>query len=177
MKTYNNQIGSKLMMMLIIVFASCTTSFSQNESEKDKLIYHSFSITPLEGFFSEYVEGFAISSDLSYAYKRNIFTVAGTLSEEFNILGGGGDKFHQLNLLYGRQFGLFKWLFFDAHTGFGLFHYNGYNGKQTKFGFPLVTKLRFKTGEEFSIGFKGEANFNSIEELYMFGLLLQWNVN
>jgi hypothetical protein len=42
-------------------------------------------------------------------------------------------------------------------------------------GLPMVIKLRYRTGDKFSIGLKFQANINSVENVYSVGLLLQWN--
>jgi len=142
---------------------------------KDKLSFHSFSITPLEIFFSDNSGGFALSADLSYALRKNIFTFSGSIGEEFTIWGRA-KGFKQLNFMYGREFELIDWLFIDTHAGLGvLFYDDPYDFTLTKAGVLLLTKLRFKTGDKFSIGLSFQVNTNSIKNIYAVGLLLQWN--
>ena len=147
---------------------------AQNTTQKDKLSFHSFSITPLEVFFTDYSGGGAITGDISFAANKNIFTFSATAGEELAIWGRG-DRFQQLNILYGRELKLKEWLFIDAHAGVGLFLYNTHSSHFTEIGIPLITKLRFKTGDKFSIGLKFQANINSVDNIYSVGLLLQWN--
>jgi len=153
----------------------CIIVFAQNKAQKDKLSFHSFSITPIEVFFNEFSGGVAITGDLSYAVNKNIFTFSATTGSEIAFFGRA-TSYNQLNILYGREFKLKKWLFVDTHAGIGLFFRNdSRNTKLIPIGIPLVTKLRFKTGDKFSIGFKFQANINSIDNIYSVGLLLQWN--
>ena len=162
-------------LISIFIFLMGAITFAQNTTQKDKLSFHSFSITPLEVFFNEFSGGAAISGDLSYAVNKNIFTFSATTGAEV-AFWGRAPSYNQLNILYGREFKIKKWLFVDTHAGIGLFLKNdSRNKKMMKAGIPLVTKLRFKTGDKFSFGFKFQANINSIENIYSVGLLLQWN--
>ena len=101
--------------------------------------------------------------------------MSGTIGEQFSLYGTA-DSFKELNILYGREFKLIDWFFIETHAGLGLFYYKTSDDfKVTKTGIPLVTKLRFKTGERFSLGFKLQANINSFENIRSIGILLQWN--
>jgi hypothetical protein len=153
----------------------CVTTFAQNTYKKDKLSFHSFSITPLEIFAGKHTEGGAITGEISYALNKNIYTFSATTGSEIAIFGRA-TSYNQLNILYGREFKIKKWLFVDTHAGIGIFFRNdSHNSRLTAVGIPLVTKLRFKTGDKFSIGFKFQGNINSIENIYSAGLLFQWN--
>jgi hypothetical protein len=162
-------------LICLLLLLTCAITDGQNKSQNDKLSFNSFSITPLEIFFYDNSDGFALSADVSFALRKNIFTFSGAISEEFTIWGRG-EKFKQLNFMYGREFELIDWLFIDTHAGLGVFFYNNPNNfKVTKAGVPLLTKLRFKTGDKFSIGLSFQANTNSVKNIYAVGLLLQWN--
>lgn len=160
-------LGLSLWLLTVTVFA-------QNTINKDKLIFNSFSITPLEVFFADNNGGASITGELSYSYGKNIFTFSATTGESIAIFGRG-NRFQQLNILYGRELKLKKWFFIDANAGVGLFLYNGEIGRFSEIGIPFVTKLRFKTGDKFSIGIKLQSNINKIDNIYSAGLLLQWN--
>ena len=162
-------------IITISMFMICVITFGQNTNQKSKFIFHSFSITPLEIFISKYSGGAAISGDLSYSANKNIFTFSATTGADIAFYGRT-TSYNQLNILYGREFSLTKWLFVDTHAGIGLFIRNDHhNTTLTEAGIPLVAKLRFKTGDKFSIGLKFQANINSIENIYSAGILLQWN--
>ena len=119
--------------------------------------------------------GAAITGELSYSINKSIFTFSATTGSEIAIFGRA-TSYNQLNFLYGREFEIKRWLFVDTHAGIGLFFRNDSdNSNLIAAGIPLVTKLRFKTGDKFSIGLKFQANINSIENIYSAGLLLQWN--
>jgi hypothetical protein len=162
-------------LVIIVIFFISTMMFAQNTTRKDKLSFHSFSITPIEVFVNKYSGGAAITGEISYAFNKNIFTFSATTGAEIAIFGRA-PSYNQLNILYGREFKIKKWLFVDTHAGIGAFFRNdSHNSKLTAAGIPIVTKLRFKTGDKFSIGLKFQANINSIENIYSAGLLLQWN--
>jgi hypothetical protein len=144
--------------------------FAQNTIQKDKLKFHSFSITPLEVFLAENSGGIAITGELSYAISQNIFTLSVFMGSEF-----WGPERQQFNVLYGRELKLRDWFFIDFSAGAGLFRLKYSKSSEQALGIPLVTKIRFKTGEKFSIGIKLQGNINSVENIYSVGLLLQWN--
>ena len=149
--------------------------FSQTDLINEKLSYHSFSITPIEIFFSRYADGIAISGDLSYSVKNNIISLSGTAGTQMTLFGKD-DSFNEQNILYGKEFKLTDWFLIETHAGIGLFSYTySEDIKETKTGIPLVTKLRFKTGDRFSLGLKLQANINSIENIRSFGIVLQGN--
>ncbi len=159
----------------IVLFLIGFMAFTQNIIRKDKLSFHSFSITPLEVFFIDNSGGVSITGELSYAFNKNIFTFSATAGEELSIWSRGF-RYQQISMLYGREIGLSKRLFIDTHAGIGLIVYNDlYDTRLIEAGIPLVTKLRYKTGDKFSIGLKFQANFNSAENVYSAGVLLQWN--
>ena len=159
----------------IVIFLIGFIGFSQDKTQKDKLSFNSFSITPLEVFFTNNSGGVSITGEISYAYNKGIFTFSATAGEEFTIWGRGF-RYQQISMLYGSELSLTKKLFVDAHAGIGLIVYNDlYDTRLLEAGIPLVTKIRYKTGDKFSIGLKFQANINSAENVYSAGLLLQWN--
>lgn len=175
MRTLKKQFQKN--MVVLSIFLISAIAFAQNAINNDKLSYHSFSLTPLEVFLTDNDGGLAITGELSFSYRKNIFTFSASSGETLAFFGKG-DAFQQLNLLYGREFKLKKWFFIDTHAGIGLFFYNhNHSGGNhiSEIGIPIVTKLRFKTGDKFSIGLKFQANINSFENIYSAGLLLQWN--
>lgn len=162
-------------LISIVIFLIGFMVFTQNKTQKDKLSFHSFSVTPLEVFFTDNSGGLSITGELSYAINSSIFTFSATAGEELSFWGRGF-RYQQINMLYGRETGLSKKLLVDAHAGIGLIVYNDlYNTRLIEAGIPLVTKIRYKTGDKFSIGLKFQANINSAENVYSAGLLLQWN--
>ncbi len=167
---------SKFILLLFAITAF--VCYSQKNSQSDRFEYKSFSFSPL-GFYSDFeVGGLVFSGDVSFLYnKEHIFTVSGTAGSEVCVLSCG-DSFEQVNVLYGRELALNKTVFIDAHLGLGYFSFKagGHHSKRTiKMGLPLVCKLRFKAGKQFSIGLQFQTNINSINNIYAIGLLLQWN--
>lgn len=172
MKAIKIKYQKILMGIFICLFGVVT--FAQNTTQKDKLSYHFFSLTPLEVFFTDFSGGLAITGELGYAVGQNLFIISGSIGEEYAIWGRG-HRFQQLNLLYGREFEIVDRLFADAHAGLGLFRLSDDRDSDTTLGLPMVIKLRYRTGDKFSIGLKFQANINSVENIYSVGLLLQWN--
>jgi hypothetical protein len=118
----------------------------------------------------------SITLDASYALQKHLFSLSGSYGQESGIFSGTA-SFKQLSLLYGREFELKEWLFAETHLGGGLFFYDSSDSPIhiSTFSVPIVGKIRFKTGERFSIGLRLTYLFNSFNNLYSGGLSLQWN--
>lgn len=173
--------------VLTIFFVSISVvCFTQEKNKDHKLEYKSFSFSPLAIYFDNYTGGLVINADLSFAYEDNIFTFSAVTGSEFviSVLGESKpDSFKQLNLSFGKEVKLNKIIYFDMHAGLGYFSFksisintnkSGYERSDT-IGFPLLTKIRFKTGNKFSLGLCFQANINSINNVYSTGIILQWN--
>ena len=173
MKTSKTEFRNVILTIFTLTIAAF--SYGQKMNQKEKLSFHSFSFTP-EIFFIDdfYAGGFGFTGDVSWVTKKDIFTFSVSVGEEF-VIWGSADSFQQLNLLFGRELMLKEWFFIDAHAGVGFLFYNTYDGHFTKIGMPLIVKMRFKTGDKFSIGPRLQANINSQISIYSAGLLLQWN--
>jgi hypothetical protein len=143
--------------------------------QKQKLSFNSFSFTT-EMFFMDdfYAGGFGFTGDVSWNIEKHIFTFSAFAGAEY-VIWGDADSFQQLNILYGRELKLKEWFFIDAHAGLGILFYDTYAESSATMEFPIVTKIRFKTGKKFSIGPKFQANISSNINIYSVGLLLQWN--
>lgn len=181
-----------LLITLLSLFTLGNCMFSQENLKDDNFSIHAFSIVPIGGEmgynYTEAGTAASFSADISFSYKKNIFALSGVYSAEVNILYGTS-RFNfnskQVNLLYGREFELLKWLSIDPYAGIGLirFSYDYDNmfssGREndTDLGIPILAKIRFKTGKIFSLGFKLQTNINSIQNLYSIGLILQWELN
>jgi len=173
METISN-ILSKRKISLVIILIS-TMAMAQENVTSNGLEYNYFSITPIEVYENKNYGGIAISSSIGFSIKDHLFSFNVSTGAEFVILGWGS-TFYQINLLYGREFKLGKIIRLDTHAGAGIYGFNDHDDtKLTSFGLPLIAKLRFKTGESFSLGLKFQANINSIENIQAFGVLLQWN--
>ncbi len=165
------------------IFLISVMGISQSDGKKEQFIFKSFSFSP--GVYSNNSNtGIALSGDINYAYNKNIYT--------FSAIAGGvvcgdffgscrSENFEQLNILYGRELMLTKKIVIDVHAGLGYFSYKSSStigtesGRSTTVGFPLTAKLRFKTGNRFSIGLQLHANVNSVSTIYTAGVLFQWN--
>ena len=156
------------------------------QQRRNKLEYKSISFTPLNVYFDNSTGGLTFNADVSFGYRENIFTFSASEGSEYAISIFGEatpDSFQQLNLLYGKELKLSKTIFVDLHVGLGYFSWKstrinkerkGYE-RLTTIGVPVVAKLRFKIGERFSLGLQFQSNFNSANNIYSSGILLQWN--
>ena len=161
--------------LTIWIFLITTVSFSQSSTETDKLLFNSISITPLEIFIPENDFGASITGEISFAVDKNIFAFSATTGGTYSIWGSG-KEFNQLNILYGREFEVLRRLFIDTYAGLGVLFVNySRHPNLTKVGIPIILKVRYKTGEKFSIGIRSQLNINEIENIFSVGLLLQWN--
>lgn len=156
------------------IFLIGSMAFSQDAVKNNKLAFNSFSVTPLEVYFTDYSGGVAITGELGYKIGRNILTLSGSYGEEF-VIWGNPDTFQQLNILYGREFEILNHFFIDTHGGLGMFRFKDEDYTKISVGIPLVCKMRYKTGDKFSIGLKFQVNVNSVKNIYSAGILLQWN--
>lgn len=173
MKTIIKKFDKRYLTIWIFLITAIT--FSQNTTKTDRLLFNSFSITPLEIFVTENNTGASITGEISCAINNNVFTFSGTTGGTFSIWGLG-KEFNQLNILYGREFEVLRKLYIDTHAGLGVLIVNySRHPNLTKVGIPIILKVRYKTGNKFSIGIRSQVNINEIENISSVGLLLQWN--
>ncbi len=170
-------------IIIASIFLISVMGISQSDGKNEQFTFKSFSFSP-SIYFNSSNTGIALSGDISYAYNKSIYT--------FSAIAGGvvcgdffgscnSESFGQINILYGRELMLTKKIVIDVHAGLGYFSYKSSSiigtesGHSTTVGFPLTTKLRFKTGNRFSIGLQLHANINSVNTIYAAGILFQWN--
>ena len=171
--------GVFIISILLLVF----NSYSQDTS-KSNFQFKSWSITPLEAYgfpnrTSEMFSGIlplSISMDLTCSLSNNLISISGSYGEETGIFGGSA-HYNQISLLYGREFELEHWFLVETHLGAGMFSYGSSDllKNVSEFAIPVIGKLRFQTGDKFSIGLRLTYIFNSFSNLYSAGILLQWN--
>jgi hypothetical protein len=167
-----------IMCVCLTVFGCIQNSWSQESKRSNKIEFKSFSFSafPLDLFFNENGNGASMTLDISLNSNKDIFTFLATGGSEISVLGGGGNtSFEQLNLMYGREMNLAKNIFIDLHAGVGYVSYKFRDNRNTTIGVPLMAKLRFKTGERFSIGLRLLENINSSSNVLSTGILFQWN--
>lgn len=171
-----NQSYQKIKISLLFILMS-TIIYGQEGKSSGGLQYDYFSITPVEIFFWKDGAGCAaISSNLGFSLNEHLFSLNASTGSEIVIIFGTPSTFYQINLLYGRAFKLSEVVYIDTHAGAGIFGFNDHRDtKLTRIGIPLIAKLRFKTGDRFSLGLKFQANINSIQNSMAVGIVLQWN--
>lgn len=153
----------------LIIGIYCIQGFSQDLDNKS-FSYHGFSITPIEVIWGESEGGFGIRSDVSFVANKHILLFDVMLGEEY-VIWGDGVTYFQINAKYGREFELNHWLYLDAFAGLGYFSIAG----SGTVNLPVQLKLRFKTGDRFSLGFNMQSHFNFERTMYSSGILLQWH--
>lgn len=169
-----------VVISLLLVFQTI-----QAQENNPNFTYKSFSITPIEIYLNSGREGggVSMSTDVSFLYKKNIFSISGGIASEFEVFEDRLESYKSLNLLYGREWTLGSSIHVELHGGAGYFFFKKRGSSflgigdetNTTIGFPLVFKLKFRTGKRFCLGFRIERNFNSINNIASIGLLLQWN--
>lgn len=167
-----------------IIIVCMTIPIFMFSQEKNGLNFRSIAINPLS--FTN--AGFAINTDLSFMNAKNIYTVSGYFGREiFSSIPFNSklteDSFQEFSLLWGREVKIDNWLRLEGHAGLGYFSFKRENfkaevanEKNTTIGFPLVSKLKFMTGNHFSIGIQFRANINSAKILTGGGIFLQYDI-
>ena len=166
-------------LFLLITFQVC----SQVEDSSEKFAYRSTSISPIGLYFGSET-GVTIGADLSFDYRKNIFSLNFDAGTEGNFVGSS-DQYVAANILYGRSFHLNKNIFTDLYAGAGYFNFRTYDFigtsgrkgdiKESTIGFPIGAKFLYQLGPRYSMGLKVGANINSLETIGTVGLVLQWN--
>jgi len=163
-------------IIVVSIFLMSVLSVSQSDYEKEQILFKSFSFSP--SIYSDgNTGGFVFSSDLSYIYNKNIFSLSFITGSEITILGSS-DIFMELNLLFGNEFKLSEKFLVEIHGGLGYFYFspaNYYQNSSYVVGIPITTKFRFDGRGKFSFGFQLHANINSVNSIYTVGVLFQWN--
>ncbi len=191
-------------MRFIIVFSLFSTILF---SQEDKLKFHSISFSFPSIYFDNHTGGIAFSLDVSFKKELHIYKIFGLTGSEYNLSildPSRREDFNEIDLLYGREFGVNKWLYFDFYGGVGFFKQTisipeaisgtgggscGFGGfcfnipdyeykrnRNYTIGLPLQSKIRFKTGKQFSLGIQLHTNINSVNTIYNIGLFFQWRL-
>ncbi|HLW32260.1 MAG TPA: hypothetical protein VKX40_08350 [Aequorivita sp.] len=172
------------LVFTFLCFLFCAFPAMTQEDGSTRFGYRSFSISPM-GIYAGNNSGFALSADVSFDYRKNIFSLGFGGGSEGDFIGKN-DSFTEVNFLYGRSFPLNEKLFTEVFVGAGYFRFNTYGVIDSEtnrkgdidnktIGFPIGAKLQFKLGPRYSMGIKLAANINSAESLGTLGLVLQWN--
>ena len=175
----------KKIVLIILLFSISMNA--QNISKKHTIEFHSFSFSPMGAYLTkDYGDGvfggFGGNIDLSINNNKNIVKLFIGYGDEVSLFGNINDNFVEYNLMYGREFIIKKWLSLDIFAGLGFFKFNYNQGSSNWFykkeviGFPIQTKIRFKTGRIFSLGLQLHNNINSTTSVYKPGLFLQWKL-
>ncbi len=168
-------------VLLLMLFCSISMN-SQNIIEKtSKFEFHSVSFSPISVYLSSRNGGLGGNIDLSINKGKHILKLYIGAGSEISLFSVS-DEFAEYNLMYGREFLLEKWLSIDFFVGLGYFNFKYNKGSTTKFyeetvvGFPIQSKIRFKTGRIFYLGLQLSNNLNTATSVYNPGLFLQWRL-
>ena len=186
---------------IIIVFILFSTCLFSQES---KLKFHNISFSFPSVYFDNHTGGLTFSLDIGFKKEKHIYKLFALSGSEFtfSILGPSKrEDFHEIDLLYGRELIVNKWLYFDFYGGLGLFNQTitipvaipgtggscGFGGfcfsspdyeyirnKNKTIGLSLQSKIRFKTSKRFSLGIQLHTNINLVNTIYSSGIFFQW---
>lgn len=169
-------INYKLILMGIVLLFLSFNSYTQENTLANKFSVHSFSISPT-GISS--VGELAVSADVSFNYRKNIFSLSAGVGSGLELFGFN-DSFSQINILYGREFGLSRRIYADVGIGAGYFYFfserRQENIENETIGFPISTKFRVMLSSRYSMGLQLMININSAQTIGIFGIVLQWNL-
>ncbi|MBQ4804926.1 hypothetical protein J8L88_18825 [Aquimarina sp. MMG015] len=142
--------------------------------------------------FGSNQNGPTLSVGLSLAYKKHIFSLDVDLGLDlypdiiFEAIGGGDNEetfFNSYDILYGREFSIFKWFRIEAHTGLGVYLYKDWLASDGRYdtkeiiGIPVDLRLMIDSSRGFSFGINPEVNFNTINTTYMGSMVFQYRFN
>ena len=119
-----------LRFTLLSLFTLGNCVFSQENLKDDKFSIHAFSIVPIGGEmgynYTEAGTAASFSADISFSYKKNIFALSGAYSFNYDVFWQSSSfNSTQVNLLYGREYELLKWLSIDPYAGIGFIRFSG----------------------------------------------------
>jgi len=168
------------LLFLIINFSSFSQNNKAESKPASKLELHSVSISPIDIYFDDHTGGISLKLDFTLNKDRHIFKLQGVVNQEFkmNLLGetSSPESLYEINLLYGREFSLNKWLYYDVFGGVGFFNISNFDDKNkgnTTIGFPIQNRLRFQTKGKFGGGLQFQVNLNSLNTIYSPGIFFQ----
>ncbi|WP_405207963.1 hypothetical protein [Aquimarina sp. LLG6339-5] len=130
--------------------------------------------------------GITVNGLVSMSYKKNIFSFHLETGTELVFINFGDDPelqgFYGVNLLYGRELELTRWLKIEGNIGIGLYHHkittkSGTTDQKNVLGIPINTKLLFYPAKRFAFGLSPFVNFNSINTTYSGNVVFQYKFN
>lgn len=170
--------------LFLIAFFSCIALNIKAQENNKGIEFHNISFSPLSIYFADRDGGLGMNIDVSFNKGKHIFKIYVGGASEFAINYGGGkisDSFGEYNILYGRELKIKKWFGIDLFAGAGYFNFKYNGGSSAEYnkgviGFPLQSKIRFNTGQIFSLGLQLHSNINNATIIYQPGIFLQWKL-
>jgi hypothetical protein len=176
----------KKTQLLTALFLVSTYMFSQNNGE-NKLEFKSISagFGVCAGDINDGGMNFYI--DATTGLKKNLFSVTLVAGGELQLGLGGSNTpkrdFKEFDLLYGREFKVYRFFRIETHSGLAVFNEVYRNGStnykevsETVIGLPIRIKFLFYTSNHFALGFNPNAIINSVDTIYSGNLIFQYKL-
>jgi hypothetical protein len=147
--------------------------------EKKDFEFNFISLNPISGFRAGGNGGFAISGDVGFSFKENLFMLSAQFAQEFAIFTDYLDSFSEVNLSWGKEFVLADWLQSDFFVGLSYFYFKEGNvsirghDRTTTVGVPLTSKFKFMLGDHFAMGPQIRFNLNNVQTIMSLGVAFQ----
>ena len=153
-------------------------------AQEYKLSLHSLSLAPGISFSpsNKYDIGPNVSMDVATMFRKHILSLYLSAGGEVHVfLDDRVNDYHEVNVAYGREYNLAKWLLLESHVGLGYINYVQVNletdfnrNTHRSLGIPFRFKFFFKEGNHFNMGINLNVNINSFATMYSSNLLFQY---
>jgi hypothetical protein len=125
--------------------------------------------------------------DATTAIKKNLLSVSLVAGGELQLNLGGSNvpkrDFKEFDVLYGREFKIYRFFKIETHIGLAIFNEVYRNGStnfkdvsETVIGLPIKVKFLFYTSNHFALGFNPNATINSVDTIYSGNLIFQYKL-
>ena len=128
---------------------------------------------------SEIVEnGLNFNADITVGLKNQLFSLYYNIGNNVNIFGSG-NIYRELNVTYGKEFKIKKWMIIEGHAGLGYMGFVESPGSSTNerttaaIGFPVRLKLLFYI-KKFAFGMNPNVNLNSLDHVVSGNIIFQY---
>lgn len=176
------------MKRIIIIFLSLVSAFLHSQEQfKIKNMdagVGGFSVLAKNSGTKKESGGLTINLNSGFSLDKNLFSL------NFIYGGGGGNgyatiggdySFYKVDLLYGRELNVFKWMAFDINTGLGYYYQNSdldYTNniiKKATINFPIKVSLIFCQHNRIGFGVNSNYDINKLNNTFSGNLFLRYN--
>jgi hypothetical protein len=196
---------TSIITFLILINTSCLLA---QDTDNNKLKIHSITAgfggyhfkNRIPNDFDSVGEGGVTTIlDADFEYNKNLFAVSYQYGEEISLFGSKVNyKFHEFDLLYGKELKVANWMAFEGFVGFGFFSQNSrsyeasnvftdlnvnsvnsiYDVSYVPIGqtisFPIRINTKFYFGSNFGMGLNTNYSFNQINDIFSMNLIFHY---